>query len=87
MASDHRALIPAMLSIIITIGFFSILIGVLMGWMRASESQALLLMLGSLTSGWGMVMAFWFGTTSDSRRKTELLAQSQPVTKEAVDGP
>lgn len=82
MGMEPRTFIPAALSIIITIGFFSILIGVLMGWMKANESQALLLMLGSLTSGWGMVMAFWFGTTSDSRRKTELLAQSQPAAKE-----
>ena len=39
----------------------------------------MLMMLGSLTTGWGVVMAFWFGTTSDSGRKTELLAQAPAV--------
>lgn len=46
---------------------------------KAKDSQALLLMLGSLATGWGVVMAFWFGTTNDLGHKTELPAQSTPV--------
>jgi hypothetical protein len=49
------------------------------GWLRIDDSQALLLMLGSLTTAWGAVMAFWFGTTRDSARKTEIIAKSGPV--------
>ena len=47
--------------------------------LQIKDSQALLPMLGSLTTGWGLVMAFWFGKTNDSGRKTELLAQLTPV--------
>lgn len=71
--------IPSLLSLLVTGGYFGILIGVMLGWLHIDDSQALLLMLGSLTTAWGAVMAFWFGTTRDSGRKTELLAQSPAV--------
>jgi hypothetical protein len=79
MQVANRSKVPAVLSVLVTIGYFSVLVGMMMGWLKVSDSQALLLMLGSLTTGWGVVMAFWFGTTADSGRKTELLAQAQPV--------
>ncbi len=71
--------VPATLSLIVTIGYFGILMGMLKGWFTASDSEALLIMLGSLSTAWGVVMAFWFGTTRDSGRKTELLAKAAPV--------
>lgn len=70
--------VPALLSVGVTLGYFGILIGMMLGWLKVDNSQALLLMLGSLGTAWGAVMAFWFGTTRDSGRKTELLAQSSP---------
>jgi hypothetical protein len=79
MQKTTRSIIPATLSVMITTGYFGILIGMLSGKFSISDSQALLIMLGSLSTGWGVVMAFWFGTTNDSGRKTELLAKSAPV--------
>jgi len=79
MQKMTRSLIPAILSVLVTVGFFGLLLGMMSGWLKVSDSQALLLMLGSLTTAWGVVMAFWFGTTNDSSRKTELLAQSSPA--------
>jgi hypothetical protein len=70
-----RSKIPASLSMMVTGGYFAVLIGMLAGWFHASESQALLLMLGSLSTAWGMVMAFWFGTTAGSAAKTDLLVK------------
>jgi hypothetical protein len=75
MQKTTRSTVPAILSIGVTSGYFFILAGMMLGWLKVSDSQALLLMLGSLGTGWGMVMAFWFGTTHDSGRKTEMLAQ------------
>lgn len=72
----QRSWVPAALSIIVTFGYFAILAGMMLGVLHVADSQALLLMLGSLSTAWGVVMAFWFGTTSDSARKTELLANS-----------
>lgn len=74
-----RSYIPATLSVLVTVGFFGLLMGMLSGWLKVSDSQALLLMLGSLTTGWGVVMAYWFGSTSGSAAKSELLAKAQPA--------
>jgi len=71
--------VPALLSLLVTGGYFGILVGVMLGWLHIDDSQALLLMLGSLTTAWGAVMAFWFGTTRDSGVKTQLLANSTPI--------
>ena len=79
MQVSQRSRVPALLSVVVTLGYFGILIGMMLDWLRASDSQALLLMLGSLSTGWGVVMAFWFGTTADSGRKTEIIARAQPV--------
>lgn len=74
MQTNSPSPVPAMLSVGVTLGYFGILIGMMLGVFKVSDSQALLLMLGSLSTAWGAVMAFWFGTTRDSGRKTELLA-------------
>lgn len=79
MQKTIRSWVPATLSLMVTIGYFGILVGMLKGWFTVSDSEALLIMLGSLSTAWGVVMAFWFGTTNDSGRKTELLAKSTPI--------
>ena len=79
MQKTARSPIPALLTIFVTLGYFAILIGMMTGWLQVSDSQALLIMLGSLGTAWGMVMAFWFGTTNGSATKTELLAKAPAV--------
>lgn len=74
-----RSPVPAWLSAIVTLGYFGVLIGMMTGDLKVSDSQALLIMLGSLSTAWGMVMAFWFGTTYNSGRKTDMLAKAQPL--------
>jgi hypothetical protein len=76
MQKTTRSPVPAILSTLVTVGYFGILVGMMLGKLKVEDSQALLLMLGSLSTGWGMVMAFWFGTTADSGRKTDLLAKA-----------
>ena len=75
MQKITRSPVPALLSYVVTIGYFGILIGMMTQWLKVSDSQALLIMLGSLSTAWGMVMAFWFGTTASSREKTEIMAK------------
>ena len=70
------SMVPALLSAGVTIGYFAVLIGMMTGALRVSDSQALMLMLGSLGTAWGGVMAYWFGSTSGSREKTQIIAQS-----------
>jgi hypothetical protein len=74
-----RSSIPALLSVSVTIGYFGVLLTMIFGAAKVEDSQALMLMLGSLTTAWASVMSFWFGTTFGSARKTELLAQAPAV--------
>lgn len=76
MQMATRSFIPSLLSVMVTSGYFGILIGMMTDVLRVSDSQALLIMLGSLGTAWGMVMAFWFGTTNNSERKTDLIAKA-----------
>ena len=73
----NKSKTPEILSFVITIGFFGILAYMLT--MNAKPSEALLIMLGSLGTAWAAVCNFWFGSTSGSARKTEMLAQAQPI--------
>lgn len=79
MQTATRSLMPAILSALVTLGYFSILIGMMRGALKVDDSQALLIMLGSLGTAWGAVMAFWFGSTHGSAEKTRLLAAAPPA--------
>jgi hypothetical protein len=80
MLMTTRSWVPAALSIVVTVGYFAVLIGMMMGLLKVSDSsQALLLLLGSLSTAWGAVMHFWLGSNNDSNRKTDLLAQAPAV--------
>jgi gas vesicle protein len=73
-----RSNVPAVLTYLVTLGFFGIL-----GWMLYDDSVVnsppLLIMLGSLGTAWTGCCAFWFGTTSSSQSKTTMLANSRPL--------
>lgn len=75
MLEATRSRTPEILSFIITIGFFGILSYMLT--MEARPGEPLLIMLGSLGTAWIAVVNFWFGSSSGSVRKSELMAQSK----------
>lgn len=79
MQMATRSWVPATLSILVTLGYFIVLIGMMTKTLAIGDSQVAFMMLGSLTTAWVSVLAYWLGTTSDSGRKTELLANSSPV--------
>ena len=81
MQKATRSWVPAALSVIVTLGFFGILSGMLAGVLRLNDSEAMLLMLGSLTTGWGAVMAYWLGSTSSSATKTDIISRSTITSK------
>lgn len=77
MAAVTQSPVPAVLSLLVTAGYFGVLIGMMTDVLNVADSQALLIMLGSLGTAWGMVMAFWFGTTKSSSEKNHIIAQAQ----------
>ena len=74
-----RSYVPATLTFGITAGYFVVLIGMMLKAFEVADSQVMLIMLGQLGTAWGVTIAFWFGTTSGSKDKTDILANSQPV--------
>jgi hypothetical protein len=72
-----KSIIPAILAIGVTIGFFAILIGLMTD--NVTKSDALLLMLGSLGTAWTAIVSFYFGSSASSQNKDELLHRSTPL--------
>ena len=71
--------VPAILTFGITIGYFVVLLGMMLKQFTVADSQVMLMMLGQLGTAWGVTIAFWFGTTRNSQEKTNLLANSAPA--------
>lgn len=69
---------PAILTIMVTVGFFGVLTALLaMPELKANE--IVLVMVGQLSAVWGACVAFYVSTTFNSANKTKMLAESLPV--------
>lgn len=73
-----RSTVPAVLTYLITTGFFGVLIAMFM-YPEVKDSAPLMIMLGSLGTAWSGACSFWFGTTNGSKDKTAMLANSTPT--------
>jgi hypothetical protein len=78
MQMTTKSTTPTVLTYMITTGFFAIL-GLMLYDDTVVNSPPLLIMLGSLGTAWTGCIGYWFGTTSGSIAKTNLLAASAPV--------
>ena len=77
MQINTKSIVPAILAIGVTIGFFGILIGLMTD--NVTKSDALLLMLGSLGTAWTAIVSFYFGSSASSQNKDDLLHRSTPI--------
>jgi hypothetical protein len=77
MQATTKSMIPAILAISVTSGFFGILVGMMTETFKTSD--ALMLMLGSLGTAWTGIIAFYFGSSASSQNKDDLLHQSTPT--------
>lgn len=68
---------PAVLTIMVTIGFFSVL-GALLAMPELKTNEIVLVMVGQLSAVWGACVAFYVSTTFSSASKNQLLAQANP---------
>jgi hypothetical protein len=76
MQMATKSLVPAILAFVVTIGFFGILIGLMTD--NVTKSDALLLMLGSLGTAWTAIISFYYGSSANSEKQTEMLHRSTP---------
>lgn len=74
MQKQTRSYFPATLSSIVVIGFFGILIALMVKVIAPTES--LLVMLGQLSAGFAAVLNFWLGSSNGSQSKDKLLADA-----------
>jgi membrane-bound ClpP family serine protease len=76
MQTQTRSYVPAVLAILVTLGFFGALAYMLGHGMPkdAAGNEAMLIMLGSLGTAWMGVISFYFGSSMGSAKKDEVLA-------------
>jgi hypothetical protein len=70
---------PKVLAYLVTGGFFSVLGFMLTNTVPVESKDVLNLLLGSLGTAWISVISYYYGSTSGSRAKTELLAKAPAI--------
>lgn len=73
MQIQNRSWIPAVLTVLTVGGFFWLLIGSARGAFTLEGSDIMMLLLGVLARETAGVYAYWFGSSSGSAQKTEML--------------
>jgi hypothetical protein len=73
-----KSWVPSVLSMLVTVGFFGILIW-LMVHPADTANTPLMIMLGSLGTAWTGIIAFYFGSSAGNSRKDEMLFNSVPA--------
>jgi hypothetical protein len=77
MQTQTNDWIPRLLAVMITLGFFGILVWMLIHGMPTSGTEALLMMLGALGTAWTGVINFYYGSSAGSKAKNDILAQKE----------
>lgn len=72
---------PGALSALTTCGVLGV-IGASLAGLKVPQDAVTVQLIGGLTAGWAACLAYWVGTTSNSRAKDQLLAQSTPPGKQ-----
>ena len=73
MQMETHSWVPAVLAMLVTLGFFGILIFLVIN-SAYKPTEPLLVMLGSLGTSWTMIVGFYFGSSRSSQAKDALLA-------------
>jgi len=68
----HDRTIQKILAVLILIGFFGAIAFMLVFPLPAPGHDALLIMIGALAAAFGMVISYYFGSSSGSATKTAL---------------
>jgi hypothetical protein len=78
MQMATRSWVPPLLAAAVTVGFFGILVMMLLGKVD-SNNPPILMMLGSLGTAWTGIIAYYFGSSAGSQAKTDLLSKAPAI--------
>lgn len=81
MQVQTRSWLPGALAMVVTAGFFGLLLISAYHTVPSGSEKILDVMTGSLGTAWIMIITYYFGSSAGSDRKTELLAEAQPISK------
>ena len=70
---------PFALALILTVGFFTTLGYAMIQGIPPDSKDVVMILIGQMTTVWAGSMGYFFYTTANSARKTEMLAQSPAV--------
>jgi xanthosine utilization system XapX-like protein len=79
MQQHVKSWVPPFLAISVTLGFFGILVGLMLG--KINQASEVDIMLGSLGTAWTGIVSFFFGSSASSQSKDHMLYNSQPLNK------
>ena len=77
MQTATKSFVPPVMAILVTVGFFGILLALMYG--QVERSNEVMVMLGSLGTAWTGIIAFYFGSSAGSQNKDALLYNSKPT--------
>ena len=77
MQSSTKSIVPPVLAMGVTVGFFGILYALMTGY--AQKSDELMIMLGSLGTAWTGIIGFYFGSSSNAQDKDHMIYHSTPT--------
>jgi len=63
MQTQSGSWVPSTLAVGVTVGYFTILVGLMSHKFEIANSEGLTLLLGSLTTAWGSIVAFYYGAS------------------------
>lgn len=66
--------IPGILALTVTAGFFALIAILAFHDMPQRSSELIDILLGALTTGWVMILTFYFGSTAGSQEKTRIMS-------------
>lgn len=69
--------VAAVVGVLVLLGFFSAISALVLREIPVANKEPLMLLVGSLGTMAGMVVGYFYGSSSGSDRKTELMAGGQ----------
>lgn len=71
MQAKLNSAVPAVLALVITLGFFAVLAGLMTGYFDLWENAGITMLIGSLSTSWGMVVSFYYGSAASIPKPPE----------------